>query len=243
MSAAAAIGFRGHMGWVAAVAVSLEDGAPRLVHSSIIATAEEGDRIAREPYHVAAGWEGAVKVPQPKDPAAVVARGKKAQLKLATAGIAEIIGLLKVQKLRIASAAVLATRGLPADNLEHALSHQAHVPVAESASVRNAVRAACGALKIKWADVDEKSIYAVAQECLGLAEPQIKRTLTALGAGIKPWAQDQKLCVLAAWLALAEPIAGRLYKSMDLGPGGHAKGPADKSREVAQQIIRRKHKR
>lgn len=57
------------MGWVAAVAVAESQDGIVLVHSSIVATAEEGDRIAKEPYHVAAGWDGLTKVLPHPDPA------------------------------------------------------------------------------------------------------------------------------------------------------------------------------
>lgn len=37
--------------------------------------------------------------------------------------------------------------------------------------------------------------------------------------------------------------AFKIYAGLDLGPGGHAAGPASRSRETAREVIRRKHKR
>src|SRR5579875_2527111 len=50
----AALGFRAGRGGSVVVAVAWDDGNPRVVLSTFLATAAEGDRLAFEPYHVAA---------------------------------------------------------------------------------------------------------------------------------------------------------------------------------------------
>jgi hypothetical protein len=199
----AALGLRAHMGWAAAVAVTLEGAAPRLVHSSIIMTAPDGDRIAKEPYHVAAGWDGLTRVAPHPDPAAAVAQGRKTQERMASQAIAEIVAELKAQKLKVAAGAVLATRGLQMYDLADALSHHAHVHVAEGMAVRDALRFALKANKIAAREFDQKSLYAEGGKTLKLTEARLKQTLVDLKGTAKPWTQDQKLCALAAWLALA----------------------------------------
>ena len=202
MSAKAAIGFRAHMGWVAAVGITLEDGAPRVVHSSIIATAEDRDQIAKEPYHVAGGYDGLTRVARPPDPEAIIAKGRKTQEKLAARAIADIAAEFKARKLKIACGAVLSTRAWLGHDLEGILGDHAHIHVYEGEAVRDAVRSALKASKIACRDVDQKSLYTDSSKALTLSEPKLKAVLTGLGAGVKPWTQDQKLSALAAWLTL-----------------------------------------
>jgi hypothetical protein len=199
----AAIGLRAHMGWAAAVGIALEDGAPQLVFSSIIATAPEGDRIAKEPYHVAAGWDGLTRVKPHPDPAAAVAQGRKTQERMASKAIANIVSELKAKKLKVVAGAVLATRGLQTYTLEEALGHHAHIHVAEGMAVRDAVRFALKVNKIPSREFDQKSLYIEGASTLKLTEARLKQRLTELKGTAKPWTQDQKLCALAAWLSLA----------------------------------------
>ena len=204
MSAAqAAIGFRAHMGWAVAVGIALADSGPQLVLSSIIATAPEGDRIAKEPYHVAAGWDGLTRVPPHPDPAAAVALGRKTQERAASNAVADIVAELKSKKLRVVVGALLATRGLQSYTLEEALSHHSHVHVAEGMAVRDAIRVALKANKIPMREFDQKSLYVEGARILKLTEAGLKQKLTELKGNAKPWTQDQKLCALAAWLALS----------------------------------------
>jgi hypothetical protein len=198
----AAIGFRVHMGWAAAVGIALEGGAPRLVHSSIIETAEEGDNIAKEPYHQAAGYHGLERGARPPDPEAIIARGRKTQTKLAAKAISALAAEFKAQRLTLMAGAVLATRSWLGHDLEGILGDHAHIHVYEGEAVRDAVRFALKANKIPAREFDQKSLYAEGAKTLKRAEPKLKAQLTALGAGRKPWTQDQKLAALAAWLAL-----------------------------------------
>jgi hypothetical protein len=205
MAHAAALGFRAHMGWVAAVGVTLDAGAPRLVHSSIVKTADDGDRLAKEPYHAAAGWEGFARVPPHPDPKGAIAQGRKTQTRLATKAIADIVETLKAQKLEPVAGAVLATRAWLGHDLAGILGSHAHIHVYEGEAVRDAVRAGLKANQIKAQDVEEKSLYAVAAKELKLSEARLKTTLTALrGDAPGPWRQDQKLAALVAWLLLAK---------------------------------------
>jgi hypothetical protein len=199
----AALGFRAHMGWAAAVGVALDGGAPRLVHSSIIATAEAGDRLSNEPYHVAGGWDGSTRAPPHPDPKAAIAEGRKTQVRLATKAITAIAGDLKQQKLKLVCGVVLATRSWLGHSLESILGDHAHVRVYESEAVRDAVRAGLKANKIACHDVDQKSLVADGSETLKLSEERLKKKLTDLRGDLPaPWREDQKLAALAAWLSL-----------------------------------------
>lgn len=203
--ARAALGFRAHKGSVDVVGVTVEAGTPRLVHSAIVKTAPDGDRIAMEPYHVAGGWDGLARVAPHPEPKAAIAQGRKTPARFATKAIADIAQALEAQNLKTVAGAVLATRGWLGHDLAGILGSHEHVRVYESEAVRDAVRAGLKANKIKAQDIDQKSLYAVAAETLKLSEARLKTTLTALrGETHRPWSQDQKLAALAAWLLLAK---------------------------------------
>ncbi|MSP21022.1 MAG: hypothetical protein EXQ93_05800 [Alphaproteobacteria bacterium] len=69
------------------VGVALEAGEPRVVRSSFLATAAEGDRIAAEPYHVAAeSHRNAL-----DKAAAVVAEGRKRQDQFTAGAVADLL--------------------------------------------------------------------------------------------------------------------------------------------------------
>jgi hypothetical protein len=81
----------------------------------------------------------------------------------------------------------------------HALIH-----AAEGEMFREALRHAGKRAGVSVLEVKEKELVLVAIEVLGIAEAKVKHRLGALGrAAGPPWAEDQKLAVLAAWIALA----------------------------------------
>ena len=70
-------------------------------------------------------------------------------------------------------------------------------------AVRDAVRFALKANKIPSCEFDQKSLYVEGAKALRLTEARLKQRLTELKGAARPWSQDQKLCALAGWLALA----------------------------------------
>lgn len=199
-----ALGFRPHKGGATTVGIVLEQGAPRLVLSEILATGVEADRLSWEPYHVAAGLEGATRALPPPNPEAIVASGRAAQVEIATKTLGELLARLAKDGFRPGVAAVLVNRVYAGflDDLAHILAWDEHVPVAEGLAVREAVRAALDAHGLASVDVDEKSIMDVAPERLGAADEVIEARLKAFGAAAgRPWRKEQKNAALAAWMA------------------------------------------
>jgi len=203
VSAAAkvALGFRAGRGGSLIVGVGVEAGKPRLVLSSYLATAAEGDRLAYEPYHVAyemaRGSGGAI-------PAEAVAEGRRRQEALAAEGLAGIVGKLRREGTEPAAAALLVNRaGWMTDLLQYSLFDPAHPPVAEGLAVRDALRFAVGQCGLDLIEMDEKSLPEAAPIKLGLSPGDVEGRLKALGAGVKPWRKEHKLAALAAWLAAA----------------------------------------
>ena len=81
------LGFRAARGGGIVVGVSVDGREPRVLLSTFLATAADGDRLSLEPYHVAAemarGSGGAA--------AAAVAEGRKRQDQLAEKGLNDIV--------------------------------------------------------------------------------------------------------------------------------------------------------
>lgn len=209
-----ALGFRAIRGGGVTVAVATEAGRPRIVLSTLLATAAEGDRLAFEPYHVAFEMDRGLR-DGPRRPwtrsgsevsaeaAAAVAEGRRRQDAVAAEGLAAMVRKLDEAGRRPAVAALLINRaGWMTDLLGHALSAPEHPPVIEGLAVREALRFACRRCGLPVVELDEKTLDEAAALKLGLSQGQIGSALQTLGAAAgRPWRKEQKQACLAAWVA------------------------------------------
>lgn len=205
------LGFRALKGGGVVVGVAADTGGPRVLLSSFLATAAEGDRLALEPYHVAAEMERSLAGGASPRAAAAVAEGRRRQEALALAGLADIVARLRQAGAAPAVAALLVNRaGWISDLLAYSLAYADHPPVAEGLAVRDALRFACGRLGLPVAEMDEKSLHPLASQALGLEPADIAARLDALSATAgRPWRKEQKLACLAAWMVVRAPDTGR----------------------------------
>lgn len=196
----AALGFRAGRGGSVVVAVAIAAGEPRVVRSTFLATAAEGDRLAFEPYTVAAELAG-----DPAAAAAAVAQGRERQDRLAAQGLDDLVARLREAGHAPAVAALLVNRaGWITDLLAYSLGAPEHPAVAEGLAVRDALRAAFAGHGLDVAEVDEKSLPDAASAALRRSTTEIDAALQALGATAgKPWRREQKQAALAAWVTLA----------------------------------------
>jgi hypothetical protein len=200
MSTPVALGFRAAKGGSTVVGVALEKREPRIVLSTHLATAAEGDRLSLEPYHVAfeiaqnAGAEAA----------AAVVEGRKRQDKLAAKNLNALTRQLEKTGHKPVIAALLVNRaGWITDLLQYSLGAPEHPPVAEGLAVRDALRFAFRKAELEIAEMDEKLLPETASKALDLSPVSIDSRIAALGATAgKPWRKEQKLACLAAWLAI-----------------------------------------
>lgn len=207
MSGPAALGLRAIRGGAVAVGVAVEDGAPRVVLSTFLATAAEGDRLAYEPYHVAAEMAGAAAGDIPLAVAEAVAEGRRRQVVMAADGLGRLMRELRERGYEAGVLALLVNRaGWVTDLLRYSLSMPDHPPVAEGLAVREALRAAFGRCGVAATEIDEKSLPQLASALLELTPAALEAQLKALGATAgPPWRKEQKLACLAAWVALTQP--------------------------------------
>jgi hypothetical protein len=188
-----------------AIGVAADGPLPRVVLSTFLATAAEGDRLAFEPYQLAyempRGGDGGPTA----EAAAAVAEGRRRQTALAAIGLAALLDRLKREGFQPAAAALLINRaGWMTDLLEHSLSAPEHPPVAEGLAVRAALRTAFAGLELDFVEMEEKSLRESAALKLPLSPGQIDVQLNALGVSVgRPWRKEQKAACLAAWVAAA----------------------------------------
>jgi hypothetical protein len=200
-----ALGFRAGRGGSVVVGVAVDRPWPRVVLSTFLATAAEGDRLAFEPYQVAYEMPRAEGGGPTAQAAAAVAEGRRRQAALASTALAGLLEGLNSDGFRPAVAALLINRaGWMTDLLDHSLSAPEHPPVAEGLAVRVALRAAFAGAGLDVVEMDEKSLRESATLKLPLAPAQIDVQLNALGARAgRPWRKEQKAACLAAWVAAA----------------------------------------
>lgn len=205
------LGFRALKGGGVVVGVAANVSEPRVVLSTFLATAAEGDRLALEPYRVAAEMEQGLQGGVPAEAATAVAEGRRRQGELAAKGLDNIVRKLQEAGCEPVVAALLVNRaGWITDLLEYSLSWPEHVPVAEALAVRDALRFAIGRVGVDVAELDEKSLPDLASKELGMSPADLNTCLKALGAAVgRPWRKEQKLTCLAAWVAVAARSATR----------------------------------
>jgi hypothetical protein len=218
-----ALGFRAGRGGSVVVGVAADHHGPRVVLSTFLATAAEGDRLSYEPYHVAAEMARGPNCEVTPEAKAAVAEGRRRQAGLAAKALDELVRRLGDMECRPVVAALLINRaGWITDLLEHSLSAPEHPPVAEGLAVRDALRSACAQCAIDVVEMDEKSLPDAAAVRLGLFPGDVDAGMNSLGASAgKPWRKEQKAACLAAWAAVTE--AQR--RALSPGPTGSSAPP------------------
>jgi hypothetical protein len=198
------LGFRALKGGGVVVGVAANGAEPRVVLSTYLATAADGDRLALEPYRVAAEMAQASHGGVSAEAAAVVAEGRKRQGELAAQGLDTIVRKLREAGCEPAVAALLVNRaGWITDLLAYSLSWPEHVPVAEGLAVRDALRFAIGRAGVDVAELDETSLPDLASKDFGMSSAELNASLKALGVAVgRPWRKEQRLACLAAWVAV-----------------------------------------
>jgi hypothetical protein len=199
------LGFRALKGGGAVVGVSANGAEPRVVLSTFLATAADGDRLTLEPYSVAVEMVQAAYGRASDEPAAAIDEGRKRQRELAATGLENIVRTLNEKGCEVAVGALLVNRaGWISDLLQYSQSWREHVPVAEGLAVRDALRSAIGHVGVDVVEFDETSLPDLASKELGMSPDDLNGRLKALGVAVgRPWRKEQKLACLAAWVAIA----------------------------------------
>jgi len=193
----ASIGFRVHSGWAAMVAVSLEDGAPVVLHRRKLLLVKTFSYTFRQPYHTAEKM--------PLGDAAEFVRGvEKESQELALSGLRALAKELNSVNYKIGGCALLLASGRKLPEFEKILASHALIHTADGELFRESIRHACTRAKLPLAAITERELMASAATRLKKKPEFLNRQVAALGKSLgPPWTQDEKLATLAAWLTLA----------------------------------------
>jgi hypothetical protein len=183
------LGLRATRGGCIVVAVTHEPrGAPQVVLSTFLPTAAVDDRIAREPYHVAAETVRSRSAGALARAEATVREGRARQDALAADGLRSIVEQLQDASWNPSGAVLLVNRaGWVTDLLQYSFASESHPPVAEGLAIRDALRFALRENGIDFVEVDEKTL---------LADRRLADCTSNFDG---PWRKEHKLACLAAW--------------------------------------------
>ncbi len=192
----AALGFRAHSGWAAAVALGGPPRSPEVIDRRRISLVEPGSPGGVQPYHVARTMDLAK---AEEFIAAVIVAIDRSAL-LAVRAFAEAIG---GQGRSVGSCGIVLASGRALPSLETTLRSHAMVHTAEGELYRSAIAKASKFLNWRCVRVPERDLYKFAAKQLHIPEPKLKVRITEMGRAVdSPWSADEKCATLVAWLAL-----------------------------------------
>ena len=189
--ARAALGFRPHTGWAAAVGIVEGPDVPRVVLRRRLELFGASAHV----YHRAAEQRATAR-------ALVDDASTEVRLR-ADAAVAECAAELERAGHAVAGATVIRSSAKLPAALDAILASHPLIHSAEGELFAGALDDACRARKLPVGSVAHRNLSARAAAALGLGEEELRRRVTAAGRAVgKPWAQDQKAAMLAAWPAL-----------------------------------------
>jgi hypothetical protein len=199
----AAVGFRVHSGWCAAVAVCVEQGAPTVLHCERPQLVEEFSYKFRQPYHTAEKMKiGAARE--------FIDKVRATATELACQAIQQLQSGLQTRGYQFSGGALLLAAGKPLPELEHILASHALIHTADGELFRDAIARAHLRHGLALTCIKERELDGEAEQSLGIKAPALRTRLTALGKSLgSPWSQDEKFAALAAWLSLSGSIQSK----------------------------------
>ena len=193
----AALGFRAHSGWAAAVAVAGTPRAPEILDRRRIEIADPEIPGSVQPYHAAEDlpFEKAQKF---------LKRCEAGSARLARETVGALLADLKAKGHAVVGCGLLLASGRPLPALESVLASHALIHTADGEHFRDALAQASKQHRLSVLRVKEREVYAQAAARFEIPFDDLQSRINAMGKGLgPPWTKDQKLAAIAAWLALA----------------------------------------
>ena len=193
----AAIGFRVHSGWAAAVVVCGPVDAPVVVDRRKIQLVKTYTYTFRQPYHTAAKMPSA-------DAVKFIRGAQSDATRLAVASLRSLQADLAEGEFKLARGALLLASGRALPGLQQILASHALIHTADGELFRHSLQRACANCDLPMEGIREKELFVKASNVLGVQPAALKRRVAALGKALgPPWSQDEKFAALGAWLTLA----------------------------------------
>lgn len=192
----AAVGFRVHSGWAAAVAVCLEKDAPAVLTRQRVQLVETFTYEFRQPYHTAEKMlEGQARE--------FISRMQAEARRLACRAVRELESRTQEQGVKLTRCGLLLASGRPLPALEKILGSHALIHTADGELFREALLHASKRSGLQEFTIKEKELLDRAGQVFRGEPNELMRRVTELGRALgAPWSQDEKFATLAAWLAL-----------------------------------------
>ncbi|HET8925650.1 MAG TPA: hypothetical protein VFN26_21890 [Candidatus Acidoferrum sp.] len=193
----AALGFRVHSGWTAAVAVTIEKGSPSVVAKQRPHLVETFSYAFRQPYHSAEKMA----LPEARES---IARVQEEARRLAYRAICGLQSISNELGIKLTRGCLLLASGRPLPSLEKILASHALIHTADGELFREAILHACSRCGLKSVSIKDKELLERAAGVFRVQPAALLHRVTDLGKPFgAPWSQDEKFATLAAWLALA----------------------------------------
>ena len=198
MPASAALGFRAHSGWTAAVAVGGSLDSPVVLDRRRVETSDAAIHGSRQPFHAAEplGFEKAE---------ALIRQCRESSTALATRAVTAMVAQLTQNGHAVVGAGILFASGRPLPPLAAILRSHALIHTAEGEFFREVLVHASEHCSLPVTKIKEREIRERGAILLRLPPADLQQLIDGLGKSLgPPWRQDEKLASMAAWIALAE---------------------------------------
>jgi hypothetical protein len=193
----AALGFRAHAGWAAAVCLAGDPASPVVVaRERLLLTSGP---LPWEPYHAAKHLDL-------ERGEALVRKASEEAEAAAARRVDEIAATLAEHGCELRAAGIVLGTGRPDFSFRQGLATHAAMHNAEGWLFREALKRASEARSLPVIGALETAAYEQAAAATGTSSSRIEARVQELGRPCgPPWGKDQKLATAAAWLALARP--------------------------------------
>jgi hypothetical protein len=197
----AAVGFRVHSGWAAAVAVCVERGVPVVLLRQRVHLVDAFTYEFRQPYHTAEKMlDGQARE--------FISRMQAEARRLAYRAIQELASRTQEQGVKLTRCGLLLASGRPLPALDKILASHALIHTADGELFREAILHASARCGLRDFKIKDKELLARTGEVFRAKPNEPMRRVTELGRSFgAPWSQDEKFATLAAWLALVSKSA------------------------------------
>jgi hypothetical protein len=196
--ASAALGFRAHSGWTAAVAVGGSPDKPVVLDRRRIETSDTSIHGSRQPFHAAEplSFEKAE---------ALIRQCRESSAHLATHAVTAMVAQLTQHGHTVVGAGILLASGRPLPELAAILRSHALIHTAEGEFFREVLVHASEQCSLPVTKMKEREIWERGTTVLRRSQADLQQLIDGLGKSLgPPWRQDEKLASIAAWIALAE---------------------------------------
>jgi hypothetical protein len=203
----AAVGFRVHSGWAAAVAVSAEKGVLTVLARQKVHLVETFTYEFRQPYHTA----GKMLDGQARE---FISRMQAEARRLAYRAIRELASRTLEQGAKLTRCGLLLASGRPLPALDKILASHALIHTADGELFREALLHASARCGLRDFTIKEKELLDRAEQVFRTKPKEMMVRVTELGRSLgAPWSQDEKFATLAAWLALVSKSFSTVRRS------------------------------